>query len=244
MIPFFLYSTIVLSIMILHGWNTIENWIIKGWGNGYALWFIPVLFLASLLVKAIYNLREKQRGTLFFSCVAIILFVGIDLHHCLIRLPWALSTVPYAAFMIILGSEWRNLDIKLKNMKSLSFAVFAFFVVAFVSHYWRMDLCFNRILPSLPLTVGAVAGTYMIFVISCWIADATNKIATFSQKVLTRIGRETYIVVAFSPIVIMLMNNYLSLNPVVKYVLLVGMLVVVCFIKNIIITLWENIVKK
>lgn len=244
LIPFIIYSMIVLAVMIFHGWNTIGDWITKGWGDGYALWFIPVLFLASLLAKGLYTFRETGGGRLFGLLVLLMLCMGIDLFHYHIRLPWNLSTVPYGVFMIVLGSEWANIYNRDKSNKiQLLMMVVAALVVGTISHFWRMDLCFNRILPSLPLTVGAIAGTYIIFSLSRWIEGSSNNFAILAKKVLSIIGRETYIIVAFSPIIIMIINNYWALNPIIKYVLLVVILVILGFIKNIMKKLWKSVVK-
>lgn len=41
------------------------------------------------------------------------------------------------------------------------------FITFSVSHFWRLDMCFNGILPVMPLTIGALSGTLMVFISLC-----------------------------------------------------------------------------
>lgn len=86
----------------------------------------------------------------------------------------------------------------------------------------------NNITPVLPLTIGAVTGTMLIFTLSSYIAKNTNVCST----VLQAVGRETYIVVAFSQIIIMLLNQYCAFNAIVKYAILGVVLVVIKYLKD------------
>jgi hypothetical protein len=67
------------------------------------------------------------------------------------------------------------------------------------------------------LTIGAIAGTLMIFMVSSWIDKHLKDVSIMLQKV----GNETYLIVAFSQIIIMLLNEYFSLNAVLKYSILI-----------------------
>lgn len=67
------------------------------------------------------------------------------------------------------------------------------FITFSVSHFWRLDMCFNGILPVMPLTIGALSGTLMVFYISMLIERHLPMVT----NVMTAIGRETYIIVAF-----------------------------------------------
>ena len=69
--------------------------------GGYALWFIPVLFLSSILSKIIW--RSESRYAVLFLGVALAVLGGI-LKSYSISLPWTFSSVPYASFLLILGS--------------------------------------------------------------------------------------------------------------------------------------------
>lgn len=223
LVPFFVYSLVVLLMQIPQGWVDFNHWIYNGWIS-YALWFIPVLFLASLFAKLIYGIRNRY---LLLGCA--FMFAGISgiLSFYKLHLPWTLSTVPFATFLIVVGTELKRFNSIIVDSK-LWHILILFFVTAGISHFWRLDLCFNSILPFLPLTIGAIAGTLMIFMVSSWIDKHLKNVSIMLQKV----GNETYLIVAFSQIIIMLLNEYFSLNSVLKYAILIIVFIVLRYIKN------------
>lgn len=71
----------------------------------------------------------------------------------------------------------------------------ALIIVTFgVSCYWHLDMVWNIITPVMLITIGAVAGTLSIFMISRMIENYM-KVGT---KILSAVGRETYVVVALA----------------------------------------------
>jgi acyltransferase len=222
-VPFLVYSLVVLLIQISQGWVVFNHWIYNGWVS-YALWFIPVLFLASLFVKLIYGIKN---GYLLLGCAFMLAGIGGILSLYKIQLPWTLSSVPFATFLIVVGTEFKRFNSIIADSK-LWHILLLFLVTAGISHFWRLDLCFNSILPFLPLTIGAIAGTMMVFMISSWI----DKHFKYLSIVLQKVGKETYLIVAFSQIIIILLNEYSSLNAVLKYSFLLLSLVALKYIKN------------
>lgn len=223
LVPFLIYSLVVLIIYILQGWGDFNHWILNGWG-AYALWFIPVLFLASVIAKKIYSIKDRYLVLSFAFMFAAISGV---LSFYKIQLPWTLSSVPFATALIVVGSELKRYSCWIADSK-LWHILLLFLVTVGISQFWRLDLCFNLILPFLPLTIGAIAGTLMIFMVSSWIDKHLNYISTMLQKV----GNETYLIVAFSQIIIMLLNEYFLLNAVLKYSFLLLTLVALKYIKD------------
>ena len=71
LVPFISYSLIVLICYYFLDKNPVDV-IINGW-QGYALWFIPVLFISRLLAHAIYLYRFKFNLVL---SLLILLFMG------------------------------------------------------------------------------------------------------------------------------------------------------------------------
>lgn len=228
--PFIIYSGIVLLVHIHYRWMTMDEWLINGWGNGYALWFIPVLYIATIIVKTLYTFRESVGSRLFWIVVVLILCLGVDLHYYRIRLPWNLSSIPYAVFMIAAGSELSKLEFIFIRWNKAIVTYSTFFMVLIISHFWRLDMCFNNIAPLLPLTIGAITGTFMVFLI----AKNIEKYSRGLSNVFISIGKETYVIVAFSQIIIMLLNEYYQLNVVLKYVLLVVVLTMIKFTKDVV----------
>lgn len=224
LLPFVVYSTMVLLLyenLIVEG--KVKHWLLNGW-EGYALWFIPVLFFALILGRIVYITPNKYFR---YAMMAVLLLVGCLLSYQHLHLPWTLSSVPFASFLVLLGTELKRLQ-KWIDEPRWWILTGGFTLALGISHFWRLDMCFNSILPIIPLTVGAVAGTMMMFTLSSYIAKYT-KLCSYA---LQTVGRETYVVVAFSQIIIILLNNYFILNTVVKYVTLVVLLVTIAIIKN------------
>lgn len=224
LIPFVIYSAIVLLFyeFLIEG-GKISNWITEGW-KGYALWFVPVLFFASILSMLINIVMRKYTR---YGMMIVLLITGslLSYHHLL--LPWSLSSVPFACFWVLLGIELKKIQEWIDKPRWWIFAG-GFILSLGVSFFWRLDMCFNRISPIIPLVIGAISGTLMMFTFSSYVANYTYKCSQFLQSV----GRNTYVVVAFSQISIMLLNKYFSLNVFIKYGLLVFILMLICLLKD------------
>lgn len=221
--PFLCYSTIVLSIQIVLNLNTFSSFLRNGW-QGYALWFIPVLFNALILSKLIMNIEHKSVQIAFWILMAI---VGTSLSYTKMELPWTLSSVPYACFLIILGDKAKQYKEYISSPRWwILFGGFTVTVV--VSSFYRLDMAWNKITPILILTIGACAGTAMIFTLASYI----EKFTKFTSQVLQAIGKETYLILAFSQITIVLLNHYFALNSIIKYVILTVVLVALKYIKE------------
>lgn len=222
-IPFIAYSIIILFIFHLIGHKDFSVWLKEGW-KGYALWFIPVLYLASLLTRLLQYSKKK-----IWSWAGGLLLTGGLLSYSHIDLPWTLNTVPYAAFLMIVGDYMKKYNIIEKYLKWW-WIVLALMITVFVSHFWRLDLAWNQIRPVLPLTLGAIAGTVMVFMLSLIVNRRCFRISS----ILTLIGRETYLILAFSQIIIMVMNLYTTWNAPIRYLLLIIILVTLKHIKDFI----------
>lgn len=217
LLPFAIYSMIVLGIQVALGWNSVRDFLWHGW-VAYALWFIPVLFISLVCSKCIYSIKKSLIRYLILS---ILLMMGCIFSKYHIQLPWTLSSVPYATCMIAIGVELRKVPSKF--VKPKWYMIIGFLLITIlVSNFWRLDMCFNSILPIVPITIGAFSGTLMVYMISMKI----EKHSKYLTKAFVAIGKETYIIVAFSQISIMLLNEYFHLNAAIKYGLLVVVLVV------------------
>ena len=222
LLPFLCYSVIVLFIQILLDLNTFSSFIRNGWIS-YALWFIPVLFLASMCARLIYCINQSK---LRLCLLGLCLTLGWALCYYKVYLPWTLASVPYATFLIVVGKELKGYQ---RHLEPNLWKIALLFILTFtISHFWHLDICFNNILPIIPITIGAIFGTLLIFMISMVIENKSK----YLTRVLTSIGRETFFIVAFSQIVIVLFNIYVRSNMFVKYIGLVLILVVGILLKN------------
>lgn len=223
LIPFIIYSLIILLIEKGEGWISLTDWIRVGW-KGYALWFIPVLFLALIAVKGLFLIRNN---VLRFGILVFIVMIGYGLSYFKLSLPWNMSSVPYAIFMIMIGAEMRKTQIAFDKIKSWILLVVTLLTVL-ISKFYRLDMCSNSITPIMPITLGAITGTLMVFRVS-GIIDKRFKLV---GEILTKIGKNTFVILAFSQIVIMLLNEYFLLNVLFKYLLLVLVLLILCMLKS------------
>ena len=89
-------------------------------------------------------------------------------------------------------------------------------------------MAWNNILPVIPLTIGAVAGTVMLFSLSSFVIKYLQKVS----KVFQYIGKETFVIVAFSQVIIILCNSYFTCGSMIKYVILFISLWLIIFVKN------------
>lgn len=153
---------------------------------------------------------------------------GVCLCYFKVRLPWTLSTIPYATFLILVGVELRRLQTWIETTNHYLEIVFLIVIVGLISQFCRLDLAYNNIIPIVPLSIGAIAGTLMIFRLSVWIEQHLSHCAV----ILQRIGRNTYIVVAFSQVIIMCINYCFVLPIPLKYILLIISLILLKYVKD------------
>lgn len=224
MLPFLTYSTVVALLLYCIGMLDIDHLIKNGW-EGYALWFIPVLFLASILAMLISRIEKDFTR---FCAMLCLLLLGCDMSYYGISLPWTLSTVPYATFLILLGTGLKNYQKQLELQGHYFEILLLFIITLIISQLERLDLAWNDVTPSLPLVIGAVAGTLMVFRLSVWVEQHAKRFALILQT----IGRETYVVVAFSQIIIMCINHFFTLPTPLKYILLIILLILSKYAKD------------
>ena len=223
MIPFFIYSMIVFIIESIVGWNTLSHFVCRGW-EGYALWFIPVLFFALICSQVILKITSIKLR--YILCGGVLL-VGCVLSYYRLYFPWAFSSVPFATIMILVGKQIKKYQDKISNPR-MTILLSLLVLTMVISHFWRLDICFNHILPVIPMIIGAVAGSVMIFMFSSLISRRSKILS----KVFMKIGLETFVVLAFSQIIIRLENEYSSFNAFTKYLVMLIILVALVIIKN------------
>lgn len=227
--PFLIYSLINLLIYPFYSdeswsgfvWNTLCN----GWGS-LALWFVPVLYAGLLLGRIVTN---------YFVWVATILFfiLGAFLSFYRIVLPWTLSSVPYACGFILIGRMVRTWVIGGFPSLSRTYRI-TIGIVALVSGlgccqcFSQMDLCNNKIMPLIPKLLIALFGICFILLLSITLDSKKNYMA----KVLIASGRYTFEILAFSQVIIMMINHNMVINAISKYILLIIILIIICYTKK------------
>lgn len=227
LLPFVIYSIMVIAIAWWIGYDVINyrQVIAKGW-QGYALWFIPVLFLALMVSKLVMSIPHKwMRYALAFFLVLI----GAILKYQKVSSPWTLCTVPYAAFLILLGVWLKRFHFIADEPKWWLVLLFSL-ITLIVSQNWRMDLAWNQILPVTLLTIAAITGTIMVFSISWYI----DHFFLWLPMVLRTIGKETFVILSFSQILGFLVVYIYPCNKIVEYLFVFTILFVISVVKNLI----------
>ena len=222
LIPFFIYSTVVLTLMEFTDLGSVQDCILNGWG-GYSLWFILVLFLSSIVVKVIVSIPLQVYQWLIVFGLTIL---GAILSYQHLQLPWSISSVPYAAVFVFIGSKAKDLK-WLDKLPFFWLVVVSFLLTCLISQLWRLDMAWNNINPVIPLTIGALAGSLFILQLSRYIQQVK-----VLSRIFVAIGRETYLLVAFSQIIIMILIKYTNFSAPLRYLLLVVVVVVLKFIKD------------
>ena len=157
----------------------------------------------------------------------MLLILGATLSYKGVQLPWTLCSVPYAAALVIVGTYLKD-HISTLNKIKVSTILLCLLIPIFISLNWKLDIAWNKITPILPLTIGAISGTIMCFG-SCMILN--NRFYRISS-ILQHIGRETFVILAFSQCVSLLIEHYLNCNSVLRYILMFLILYLVVVIKN------------
>lgn len=196
----------------------------RGW-EGYALWFVPVLFLGLCLAKFVVTTN--------WTLLSVVLLWGIGgmLDYLHINLPWTLSTVPIATSFILIGVRFRDIlifQISIKYQRIL--LVVALCGGAVLSLVHKTDLAWNHVNPLYITISAALMGYVFVMIFSKFMY------ACLSKKIymgIIRIGRETFVILAFSQCVIKILNANFALSVIAKYLMLCLVLFLIVIIKNI-----------
>lgn len=233
MLPFVVYSIVNLILIggSKEGNNTIGTYIINvaqnGWG-GVALWFIPILWIALLISKMIIN--SKKEWLIFISLICLIA-IGWILCFKHIKLPWTLTTLPIAVVYIVLGSRFHVRILFFQNAqmkKCIYWVISGLFITSLVSHYYRLDLADNSIIPFIPLFIASFAGIIMVIGLSVIL----SRMKFFFVCFLRNIGKCTYEIMALSQCLIICVNSYIKDYVILKYIIMMIIIYVVVVIKR------------
>ena len=185
--------------------------VFKRLGGARSMVYTSHVFCLNPIWALLFNKLQRGKTNFLLLCV----LVGTIFSFYRICLPWSISTVPYATFLIILGSF----------VLSSSLVVFAIF------QFFPLYMAWNNILPIGLITFNAVLGTLMLMNFSLILEQRVQ----FVSILLIYIGRETYLILAFSQVIIMGINYYMSVNTVVKYLLLATILIAIVYCKRLLV---------
>lgn len=229
--PFAIYSAICFTAFSILNLGNPFSWF-NGWGD-YALWFVPVIFVAFVIARFLVSISVKCR----FVCAAALLLTSAVFHYSNMILPWNMAVAPYAAFFLLIGHYAKMFKVWIEHPTWFTL-IGSLILTLVISHYWTLDMARNLCTPIIPLTIGAIAGTFFIFQLSVAIDNRTS----FVSRILKRVGCETFLILAFSQIIIITLNTYFSLPVIVKYAILALTLILMTYAKNGVVALWRSLV--
>lgn len=114
--------------------------------------------------------------------------------------------------------------------------ILTFSLPMLIAWFWHLDMAHNQCTPIIPITLGAIVGSLFIFSISQRIDDMSIALSKVNQY----IGRNTFVILAFSQVIIMTINKYWQLNGILKYGLLAIVLFMGIVVKNRVINIWKG----
>lgn len=248
LVPFFWYS-IILYVLVLINPNVtidVQQFVCNGWGD-WAIWFVPILFLALILSELVLSCPKLLRGFL----ILILPLSSAVLCYLHIFLPWKLSVLGFAAFFVIAGHWITDSGLLSKSVqyvkeggaKTILVFLLSLGIVFTISHYWRLDMALNDVLPIVPKTVSAFAGFVLLSIIAIGVTLPSNKLFHLIKCVLSKIGRETFMIMALSQIVVVYVNTYYVFNPIVRYLIAIACLVLCYYLKELIKRINQSVAK-
>lgn len=228
LVPFIIYSVISIIVYPLYGDMPVSIYVInviqEGWG-GLALWFIPVFFFAVILSRICITTRKSA----ILSCF-ILISIGWALAKNSIFMPWNLSTIPFATCYMILGYLMKDIILTIAslkiNIKSIGIISATFLISFTISQFFRLDMSSNMILPVTPILVASLSGIILLISISAILSY--NK---FCSKTIQYIGRHAFEVLAFSQVIILIINKNFAFGIILKYTILATSLYII-FIRD------------
>lgn len=241
MLPFFIYSILNILLFPFYGkislWEYFDSVMRNGWG-GIALWFVPILFLALTIVQTV-------KGRYEFISIIILLAFGYALSKYNVSLPWTLATVPIAAFWVYIGKLFHRVILNISKIGTL-ISIFLFIIClnvgGFLSTLSRTDLAANAILPLYVTIPSAILGFIVVCICSNYIVKYRK--LQFVQNIISKIGHHTFEVLAFSQVVIMIVNAQISNCPIgLKYsILVIALYIIISIVQNVK-KLYHNIIR-
>jgi len=226
--PYIIFTIIILFLThaINNNNNLFDYFIINfkyGW-SGLALWFIPVLFIT----EVIYYLLNKYINKYIIYSLLICIALAYLLSTYKIHLPYKLEVVCTSIVFYSLGYLLNN-KIKFPWYYLL---YFLFINILFTSlNSEKLDLAYNKLGMVIPTYIAAISGILSIVLFSEYYIKLKKNI--WSSKILIFLGKNTFIILAFHQIIMMLIISLTSSRmSIVRHLIMWGILFLLIYIIN------------
>lgn len=159
-IPYIIFS--LITLLTIHD-QTLKEWLYKGWINGCALWFIPVLFFAEIF--SYFIIRYINSNCLILLTAITIGTIGYMLYFFNIHFPYNIDVSFYASFFYLIGYISKNKIIHYPPKHSL--AICLLIVNIILSQILpRTDMAWNNCGWYGLNAINAIGGTFAIILIT------------------------------------------------------------------------------
>lgn len=188
LIPYLFFTSIVYIGYFGTEYQHVEE-LYYGW-KGYALWFVPVLFISNLGLFVASKFNNKW-------CLLLISFAsalgGYFLSANEIFLPFKIEVVPFALFFLISGYLSKKLIYSLPQ-KWWICLIFGLVSVLASQMLPKLDMCVNEFGSFTPNLINALIGIFFVLMLSRYL-DMNDTVLINPIKWA---GRNTLYIMAFS----------------------------------------------
>lgn len=234
--PFIIFSLIVLGLHIIQPnyLDYVMKTLVNGWG-GYALWFIPILFGTEVLYYMICKVADSSKIN-----VLILIFISAIIGYISYYLKFAnnynlcfiFTAVLFYGIGNIIGPKLIYYFDK-SSFVNLIICCFVLFVLT-CSYYFNSptpEFGANKL--SGPITyIAGISGALMMCSIAAIFSRLVNTPVNLMKKAVIYIGINSYIVLAFHQIILLVLGHYTSMNGSVARSIMWGILIVLIIIIN------------
>ena len=234
-VPFLFFSCVtVLGSRLTENPINITSLLLNGWG-GFALWFVQVLFVTELLYCLITPPSGLLTNKLLWSIIVLCFYLcGFFLYKRSIRFPWSMDVVLWAITFYSIGNTFKEWFLSIH----FNVPVTLIFLACLILSSWllpRTDMCSNNQGIFLLNTCQAVFGAITIFSIAKIICR--YNIASALRVFLDWAGKNTFLIMGLSQLIIMILNDNLFTGlpwyyTILKHLVLWGLLWLISLLMN------------
>lgn len=225
LIPFFFWATIIWIIASIwyassHSINeTVNQSLAWLWGNIYAdgrmahmpydgpLWFLPCLFIASLLFYLVTILNNQYLGSAILGGAFIWSF--LLKHYNIPQLPWHINGMGYYCFLMWVGLQIKRYNLLEKMKTSIVFLLLVVGIFAIIINS-PVDLNLCNVSNPLLFLFGAIPIS-----VACMFSCKQQMSNKFFS--LFGIGKNSMVCLAFNFLIIKVMENILVYGVINNY---------------------------
>lgn len=239
--PYVIFSlTVLFGFWIISPVDIVERSVsvlLHGWG-GIALWFIPVLFLTSMLFWCVCKI---SRGVFRFFCICFLGGLGVLSSFYVGESPYNVLFVCTAVVFYGVGNLFGGYKDFFATLKSwqLWIIIVASFAVSlvFMFNHQKPEFFVNKyiddgIIGVLIMFVTSISGTVFFCASSYLISKWRLKIIVRFKNIVKWFGRNSYVVLAFHQIILLLLSHFFHLPGTFCRIIMWGVLVMLILAIN------------